>query len=83
MQADDLETGSSGEYLGPRGMRMGSGEDFIVCSVHVYSQGDEIGNIKMSSACSLYRRMQECFHNRQHTLREAQVWMGREYYICS
>ena len=34
------KTGSSGEYLGPRGMRMGSGEgstirNFIVCTVHL------------------------------------------------
>ena len=35
-----LKTGSRGEYLGPRGMRMGSGEgstmrNFIVCTVHL------------------------------------------------
>ena len=35
-----LKTGSWGEYLGPRGMRMGSGEgstmkNFIVCTVHL------------------------------------------------
>ena len=35
-----LKTGSSGEYLGPIGMRMGSGEgstmrNFIVCTVHL------------------------------------------------
>ena len=33
-----MKTGTSGEYLGPRGMRMGSGEgstmrNFIVCTV--------------------------------------------------
>ena len=35
-----LKTGSWGEYLGPRGMRMGSGEgstmrNLIVCTVHL------------------------------------------------
>ena len=35
-----MKTGSSGEFLGPRGMRMGSGEGstmrkFIVCTIHL------------------------------------------------
>ena len=45
MQAKgNLETESSGEYLGPRGMRMGSEEgftmmNFIVCTVHLIQPG--------------------------------------------
>ena len=39
-----LKTGSWGEYLGPRGMRMGNGEgstmrNFIVCTVHLILSG--------------------------------------------
>ena len=40
----NLKTGSWGEYLDPRGMRMGSGEgstmgNFIVCIVHLIYSG--------------------------------------------
>ena len=42
-----LEQDPGGEYLGLRGMQMGSGEgctmrNFIVCTVYLYSQVDEV-----------------------------------------
>ena len=42
-----LTRGSYGEYLGPRGMKMGSGEgsairNFIVVPLTLYSQGEKV-----------------------------------------